>query len=134
MPLNGPVAAVRVVVQAVSQADAGADCVCPSDMMDGRVGAIRQALDAAGHTEVSIMSYTAKYAFKPQLVLTHQLADGEPRRRAVEYRSRVIIFCLLSQPTRSPSAAYNRRQGTRHHDSEERIATGVVTIGSGYSL
>lgn len=48
--------------QAVSQADAGADCVCPSDMMDGRVGAIRQALDAAGHTEVSIMSYTAKYA------------------------------------------------------------------------
>jgi porphobilinogen synthase len=48
--------------QAVSQADAGADCVCPSDMMDGRVGAIRAALDAAGHTEVSIMSYTAKYA------------------------------------------------------------------------
>mmetsp|Transcript_29016 Transcript_29016/g.55658 ORF Transcript_29016/g.55658 Transcript_29016/m.55658 type:complete len:404 (+) Transcript_29016:54-1265(+) len=48
--------------QAVSQADAGADCVCPSDMMDGRVGAIRAALDAAGHTNVSIMSYTAKYA------------------------------------------------------------------------
>jgi porphobilinogen synthase len=49
----------------VSQADAGADCVCPSDMMDGRVGAIRAALDAAGHTEVSIMSYTAKYAAPP---------------------------------------------------------------------
>jgi porphobilinogen synthase len=48
--------------QAVSQADAGADVVSPSDMMDGRVGAIRQALDEAGHTEVSIMSYTAKYA------------------------------------------------------------------------
>jgi hypothetical protein len=53
---------MRIKLQAVSQADAGADCVCPSDMMDGRVGAIRQALDAAGHTEVSIMSYTAKYA------------------------------------------------------------------------
>lgn len=48
--------------QAVTQADAGADCVSPSDMMDGRVAAIRRALDDAGHTEVSIMSYTAKYA------------------------------------------------------------------------
>eukprot|EP01024_Parvocaulis_polyphysoides_P049615 TRINITY_DN4821_c2_g2_i6.p1 TRINITY_DN4821_c2_g2~~TRINITY_DN4821_c2_g2_i6.p1 ORF type:complete len:299 (-),score=46.44 TRINITY_DN4821_c2_g2_i6:5-853(-) len=48
--------------QAVSQARAGADCVSPSDMMDGRIGAIRQALDAEGFTEVSIMAYTAKYA------------------------------------------------------------------------
>lgn len=48
--------------QAVCQADAGADIVAPSDMMDGRVGAIREALDAAGHQEVSICSYTAKYA------------------------------------------------------------------------
>jgi porphobilinogen synthase len=48
--------------QAVSQARAGADCVSPSDMMDGRVGAIRAALDAAGFADVSIMSYTAKYA------------------------------------------------------------------------
>tara|TARA_A100001015_G_scaffold254237_1_gene294921 strand:+ start:2516 stop:3025 length:510 start_codon:yes stop_codon:yes gene_type:complete len=48
--------------QAVSQADAGADMISPSDMMDGRVGAIRDALDAAGHMDVGIMSYTAKYA------------------------------------------------------------------------
>lgn len=48
--------------QALSQAAAGADCVSPSDMMDGRVGAIREALDDAGYTGVSIMSYTAKYA------------------------------------------------------------------------
>jgi porphobilinogen synthase len=48
--------------QAVSQAEAGADCVSPSDMMDGRVGAIRGALDAAGFPHVGIMSYTAKYA------------------------------------------------------------------------
>lgn len=48
--------------QAVSQAEAGADVVSPSDMMDGRVGAIRRALDQNGFTEVSIMSYTAKYA------------------------------------------------------------------------
>ncbi|XP_020253257.1 delta-aminolevulinic acid dehydratase, chloroplastic-like [Asparagus officinalis] len=48
--------------QAVSQARAGADVVSPSDMMDGRVGAIRAALDAEGFQDVSIMSYTAKYA------------------------------------------------------------------------
>ncbi|MEN8772844.1 MAG: porphobilinogen synthase [Akkermansiaceae bacterium] len=48
--------------QAVSQAEAGADIVAPSDMMDGRVGALRAALDEAGHEKVSICSYTAKYA------------------------------------------------------------------------
>jgi len=48
--------------QAVSQARAGADIISPSDMMDGRVGAIRGALDAEGFTEVSILAYTAKYA------------------------------------------------------------------------
>ena len=48
--------------QAVSQAAAGCTCIAPSDMMDGRIGEIRSALDAAGHTSVSIMSYAAKYA------------------------------------------------------------------------
>jgi len=48
--------------QAVSQARAGADIVAPSDMMDGRVGAIRDALDSEGFTDVSILAYTAKYA------------------------------------------------------------------------
>jgi porphobilinogen synthase len=47
---------------AVAQADAGADVVAPSDMMDGRVAAIRRALDDAGHTEVAICSYCVKYA------------------------------------------------------------------------
>lgn len=47
---------------AVVQAEAGADIIGPSDMMDGRVGFIREALDDAGYTDVSIMSYTAKYA------------------------------------------------------------------------
>lgn len=47
---------------AVSQAKAGADIVAPSDMMDGRVAAIREALDAAGFSNVSIMSYAIKYA------------------------------------------------------------------------
>jgi porphobilinogen synthase len=47
---------------ALSHAEAGADMVAPSDMMDGRVGAIRAALDAEGYTEVPIMAYAAKYA------------------------------------------------------------------------
>jgi porphobilinogen synthase len=47
---------------AVSHAEAGADMVAPSDMMDGRVGAIREALDESGYTETPIMAYSAKYA------------------------------------------------------------------------
>ena len=51
----------RLVEAAVSHAEAGAHVVAPSDMMDGRVGAIRQGLDARGFEDVSIMSYAAKY-------------------------------------------------------------------------
>lgn len=51
-----------LVNQALSHADAGADVVAPSDMMDGRIGAIREALEAAGHTNTRIMAYSAKYA------------------------------------------------------------------------
>lgn len=51
----------HLVAAAVSHAEAGADIVAPSDMMDGRVGAIRQALDARGFDQVGIMSYAAKY-------------------------------------------------------------------------
>ena len=51
-----------LVRQALSHADAGADCVAPSDMMDGRIGAIRDALEDAGHTRTLILSYAAKYA------------------------------------------------------------------------
>ena len=48
--------------QAVVQAEAGCDVIAPSDMMDGRISAIRRALDEAGHQDVKIMSYAAKYA------------------------------------------------------------------------
>ncbi|WP_372572785.1 porphobilinogen synthase [Ruegeria jejuensis] len=47
---------------ALAQADAGADIIGPSDMMDGRIGAMRQALEASGHQNVMILSYAAKYA------------------------------------------------------------------------
>ncbi len=51
-----------LVRQALAHAEAGADVVAPSDMMDGRVGAIRQALDAAGYIHTRILAYAAKYA------------------------------------------------------------------------
>jgi porphobilinogen synthase len=51
-----------LVLQALAQAEAGADIIAPSDMMDGRVAAIREALDDAGFTDVQIMAYSAKYA------------------------------------------------------------------------
>ena len=51
-----------LVQQALAQAEAGADILGPSDMMDGRIGAIRAALEAAGHKDVVILSYAAKYA------------------------------------------------------------------------
>lgn len=51
-----------LVKQALSHADAGADVVAPSDMMDGRIGEIREALEEAGHINTQILSYSAKYA------------------------------------------------------------------------
>jgi porphobilinogen synthase len=54
---------VAVLVRmSLAQAEAGADIIGPSDMMDGRIGAIRAALDQAGHKDVAILSYAAKYA------------------------------------------------------------------------
>ena len=52
----------QVAQAAIYQADAGADIIAPSEMMDGRIGAIRQALDAAGHQNVGIMSYATKFS------------------------------------------------------------------------
>ena len=51
-----------LVQQSLIQADAGCDIIAPSDMMDGRIGAIRAALEAKGHTDTLIMAYAAKYA------------------------------------------------------------------------
>jgi porphobilinogen synthase len=59
--LNDETVAV-LVKQALVQVEAGCDIIAPSDMMDGRVGAIRKALDQTNHTDISIMAYAAKYA------------------------------------------------------------------------
>jgi len=71
--------------QAINQADAGCDVIAPSDMMDGRIGAIRDALDHAGHKNVQIMAYSAKYAsafygpFRDAVGSKSALAGGDKR-------------------------------------------------------
>ena len=71
-----------LVKQAISHADAGADVVAPSDMMDGRIGAIRQALEKAGHQNTRILAYSAKYAssfygpFRDAVGSSRNLAGG----------------------------------------------------------
>ncbi len=71
--------------QAIVQAQAGCDVIAPSDMMDGRIGAIRKALDAAGFEHVQIMSYSAKYAsayygpFRDAVGSAGNLGQGDKR-------------------------------------------------------
>ena len=100
------------------QAEAGCDIIAPSDMMDGRVGAIRAALDAAGYTDVQIMAYAAKYAsafygpFRDAVgsaktltgdKRTYQMDPAQFRRGAARGRAR-------------------HRRGRRHGDGEARPA------------
>jgi len=72
-----------LVKQALSHAEAGADIVAPSDMMDGRVGSIRSALEAAGHIHTKILAYSAKYAsclynpFRDAVGSAENLAGGD---------------------------------------------------------
>jgi porphobilinogen synthase len=71
--------------QAVNQARAGCDVIAPSDMMDGRVGAIRKALDSAGYEHVQILAYAAKYAsafygpFRDAVGSAPNLAGGDKK-------------------------------------------------------
>jgi hypothetical protein len=74
------------------QARAGADVVSPSDMMDGRVGAIRRALDSEGYTDVSIMAYTAKCAPCSSLIVFVHL---ELNLSDLSYNLASYIYFLL---------------------------------------
>jgi len=72
-----------LVKQALSHANAGADVVAPSDMMDGRIGAIRKALEKAGHSNTRILAYSAKYAssfygpFRDAVGSAENLGEGD---------------------------------------------------------
>jgi porphobilinogen synthase len=71
--------------QALNQVAAGCDVIAPSDMMDGRIGALRKALDAAGHEKVLLLSYAAKYAsvfygpFRDAVGSSTSLGEGDKR-------------------------------------------------------
>ena len=134
--LNDETVAV-LVKQALAQAEAGADVVAPSDMMDGRVGAIRQALDAEGWINVGILAYSAKYAsayygpFRDALESapkfgdkkTYQMDAANAREALKEIDLDIAegadiimvkpalayldIICRIKQHTNVPVAAYN---------------------------
>ena len=81
--IDNDVTLETLVRQAVSQAEAGVDIVAPSDMMDGRIGAIRHALEAGGFHKTRIMAYSAKYAsafygpFRDAVGSAGNLGDGD---------------------------------------------------------
>ena len=134
--LNDETVAV-LVKQALAQAEAGADVVAPSDMMDGRVGAFRQALDAEGWINVGILAYSAKYAsayygpFRDALESapkfgdkkTYQMDAANAREALKEIDLDIAegadiimvkpalayldIICRIKQHTHVPVAAYN---------------------------
>jgi porphobilinogen synthase len=134
--LNDETVAV-LVKQAIAQAAAGADFVAPSDMMDGRIGAIRQALDAEGWINVGILAYSAKYAsayygpFRDALdsapkfgdKKTYQMDAANAREALKEIELDIAegadilmvkpalayldIICQIKQQTNLPIAAYN---------------------------
>jgi porphobilinogen synthase len=134
--LNDETVAV-LVKQALVQAEAGADFVAPSDMMDGRVGAIRRALDAEGWINVGILAYSAKYAsayygpFRDALdsapkfgdKKTYQMDAANTREALKEVALDIAegadivmvkpalayldIICRIKQQTNLPVAAYN---------------------------
>ena len=134
--LNDPTVEV-LIKMALSQAAAGADFVAPSDMMDGRVGAIRKALDTEGYINVGILAYSAKYAsayygpFRDALdsapkfgdKKTYQMDAANAREALKEVELDIAegadiimvkpalayldIICQVKEATNLPVAAYN---------------------------
>lgn len=84
-----------LIKQAISHAQAGADIVAPSDMMDGRIGAIRAALEQAGYPNVCILSYSAKYAshyygpFRDAVGSAGNLKGGNKKTYQMDYANRM---------------------------------------------
>ncbi len=101
---------------AVLQAEAGVDLVAPSDMMDGRVGAIRAALDAAGHTNTGILAYSAKFAS----------AYYGPFREAVG-SAKAAGTTLLDKHTYQLTAG-NRREALREVELDEAEGADIVMV------
>ena len=106
-----------LTAQALTHAEAGVDIVAPSDMMDGRIGAIREALEVQGHIHTRIMAYSAKYAsafYGPSATRWEPVAPGQELTRTCTRWTR--------QQRRSPRevALGCRRRG--HGDGQTRHA------------
>ena len=102
---------------AVSHAEAGADAVCPSDMMDGRVGAIREALDDGDFGQTAIVAYSAKYA--------SAFYGPVPRGRGLDARlrrPRVVPDGSRERSGGAPRVRARPRRGRRHAHGEAGAA------------
>ena len=125
--LNDPTVEI-LVKQAVTQAQAGVDMVAPSDMMDGRIGAIREALEAHGHIHTRIMAYSAKYAsafygpFRDAVGTRGALGKADKNVYQMDPANRRISIIVLNKaaegamrgqgaPGGSPGAASGNGQG-----------------------
>ena len=114
--LNDETVAV-LVRQALVQAEAGCDVIAPSDMMDGRVGAIRAGLDAAGFGDVQIMAYAAKYA--SAFYGPFRDAIGSTRRSSA---TSALIRWTRRIRTKRCARSTRYRRGRRYGDGQARNA------------
>ena len=116
----------RLVEQGLAQAAAGCDILAPSDMMDGRVGALRAALEAAGFQDAMIMSYAAKYAScllrpLPERRLARGSSDdGDGRQSGRQEDLPDGLRQFLTR--RCAEVAPRYRRGGRHGDGQARHA------------
>ena len=115
--LNDATVAV-LVRQALVQAEAGCDIIAPSDMMDGRVGAIREGLDAAGFLDVQIMSYAAKYA--SAFYGPFRDAVGSAKTLTGDKRTYQMDSCQFGRGAARGRTRHRRRR--RHGDGQARHA------------
>ena len=107
-----------LVQQALVQAEAGCDIIAPSDMMDGRIGAIRQALEGSGHQNVQIMAYAAKYA--SAFYGPFRDAVGSSATLTGDKRTYQMDPANSDEALREVGARHRRRR--RHGDGEARHA------------
>ena len=105
---------------AVAQADAGAQVIAPSGMMDGQVAAIRAALDGAGHIEVPILAYAAKYASALYGPVPRRRRRPDRRRRRARRRPQGLPAGPGQRPRGAGRGAPRPRRGRRHGDGEAR--------------
>ncbi|UCC15840.1 MAG: porphobilinogen synthase [Gammaproteobacteria bacterium] len=125
-----------LVRQALSHADAGADVVAPSDMMDGRVGRIRNALEDAGHINTSILAYSAKYAssfygpFRDAVGSAANLAGGNKYSYQMDPANTDEAIREVAMDIKEGADAFMVKPGMPYLDIVRRVKTelGVPTF------